>query len=157
MKKGFRLLVIAFLLVIVVAAGIISASITFYGDYPSDSSNCGITYRNLGDIGSYSDFGHYDYGKFDYCRNSRGESYICYKQYNNYQPSYDEYYNYYYRTCQKEYTDNYGNIIRVTRNDCDERYYYNSCDEINNPYYVQDQVESNSRNGYTKPVAVYVY
>ena len=180
MKKGIGILIIGIFLVVIIAMGIISAlTPSLCKDSNGYYQDCGIVYGNSRDIGYYSDYGNYDYGKLTYCRNSRGEYYYCYKQYNDYtydydnQDYYDSDYRYYANTnYYQQYNDGYGNVIKITRPAYNQQYCYsvnngwggsrkvcyntNSYNYQNDPYYPDGYIQLNIKNQETKPLTIYI-
>ena len=120
----------------------------------------------------------YSYGQMDSCRDSRGNSYPCYKQYRT-NPNYDDedYYDYgryYYNELSINYRDVYGNYVTEIRPDYTRRYCqddwnlpwhlrtssncYSDYDPVyNNPYYPDIYVSyNNQQNNNQKDVVIYV-
>lgn len=173
MKKRFGVLLIGVLLILIITVGFISAlTPALCKDSDGYYNDCGVVHgysqNYYSNVGYYSDYGNYDYGKLTYCRNSRGEYYYCYKQYNNYdydnRDYYDNYDYHYYsdRDYSQQYNDNYGNVIRITRPGYSRQYCYwvddgwrgsrkvcydtNSYDYQNDPYYPDYYVQMNTNN-----------
>lgn len=170
MKKGLVILGVGIFLVVISIIGMISAMTpALCRDADGYYQDCRIVHGYSRSIGYYSDYGNYDYGKLTYCRNSRGEYYYCYKQYNDY--SYDDNDYYYINThYYQQYNDRYGNVIKISRPNYNQQYCYwvnngwwgsrKICRDVydyqDDPYYPDYYVQLNLKNQEIKPLTVYV-
>lgn len=178
MKKGFGISIA--LIILLLGTNFISAlTPSLCKDSNGYYQDCGIVHGYSSgissNIGYYSDYGSYDYGKLTYCRNSRGEYYYCYKQYNDYtyddNDYYDDYHYYYDRNYYQQYNDRYGNVIKISRPNYNRQYCYwtrdgswwssrKVCRDVydyqDDPYYPDYYVQLNLKNEETKPVNIYI-
>lgn len=179
MKKGFISGIIGILFLILI--GSVSAELCLGSDgYYDDCWKVNGYYNNYGSYYINSNYNsyynsNYAYGKMDSCKDSRGNSYACYKQYrnnpynndDNYEDDYEygHYYDNYYcrdnRDISVNYRDVYGNYVTEIRPDYTRRYQddwnlpwhlrtnpncYDNYDPVyNNPYYPDVYVNYNNQ------------